>query len=174
MSGCDRVRTRWTGTVGGLLGLLAACASPQKTAPAAAAPWALAAPPVRPDPGPATTDWRDLPPSPGDWTYAADSSGSQAAFGPAGEPAALVLRCETGRREIRLSRPATAAAPLVVRTSYGTRDLTAGGASLRASDGLLDEIAFSRGRFTVEAAGSPALIVPAWAEPARVIEDCRG
>jgi hypothetical protein len=33
---------------------------------------------------------------------------------------------------------------------------------------------FSRGRFTVEVPGAPMLVIPAWPEPARVIEDCRG
>jgi hypothetical protein len=42
-----------------------------------------------------------------------------------------------------------------------------------ANDPLLDAIAFSRGRFTVEVPGLPMLVLPAWPEPARVIEDCR-
>ncbi|MFW2831304.1 hypothetical protein [Sphingomonas sp. ID0503] len=46
-------------------------------------------------------------------------------------------------------------------------------AALRASDPFLDKIAFSRGRFTVSLAGQPRLVIPAWAEPGRVIEDCR-
>jgi hypothetical protein len=47
-------------------------------------------------------------------------------------------------------------------------------AALPANDRFLDEIVFSRGRFTVEVPGLPMLVLPAWAEPARVIEDCRG
>ena len=45
---------------------------------------------------------------------------------------------------------------------------------LPPADPLLDQIAFSRGRFLVQAEGGPSLILPAWPEPARVIEDCRG
>lgn len=42
-----------------------------------------------------------------------------------------------------------------------------------ANDVVLDQIAYSRGRFALEAAGLPMLILPPWAEVARVIEDCR-
>ena len=42
-----------------------------------------------------------------------------------------------------------------------------------ASDTVLDQIAYSRGRFAVEAQGLDTLILPAWAEVGRVIEDCR-
>jgi hypothetical protein len=45
---------------------------------------------------------------------------------------------------------------------------------LQARDPLLDQIAFSRGRFTIEAPGAAMLVIPAWPEAARVIEDCRG
>ena len=41
------------------------------------------------------------------------------------------------------------------------------------SDVGLDWIAFSRGRISIELPGRPRLIVPVWAEVARVIEDCR-
>jgi len=44
---------------------------------------------------------------------------------------------------------------------------------LAAYDPLLDALAFSRARFAVVAAGSPPLVLPAWPEIARVIEDCR-
>jgi hypothetical protein len=39
-------------------------------------------------------------------------------------------------------------------------------------DPLLDQMAYSRGRFML-AAGGQELIVPAWPEVARVVEDCR-
>jgi hypothetical protein len=35
-------------------------------------------------------------------------------------------------------------------------------------------MAFSRGRFLVTVEGGASLVVPAWPELARVIEDCRG
>ena len=40
-------------------------------------------------------------------------------------------------------------------------------------DRLLDALSFSRGPIAVSVTGSPALIVPPWAEIARVVEDCR-
>jgi hypothetical protein len=46
-------------------------------------------------------------------------------------------------------------------------------ADLPATDRLLDEIAFRRGRFATAAAGAPMVAVPAWPETTRVIEDCR-
>jgi hypothetical protein len=60
----------------------------------------------------------------------------------------------------------------VVRTTSLERTLPATGI-LGAQDRLLDAIAFSRGRFSVEIAGTPRLILPSWPEPARAIEDCR-
>ena len=44
---------------------------------------------------------------------------------------------------------------------------------LVSNDPLLDSLAFSRGRLGVTVAGSPSLVVPAWPEVARVVEDCR-
>jgi hypothetical protein len=116
-------------------------------------------------------DAPDPPPSPGDWSYSPDRVGSVARFGPAGSES-FSLRCDPVRREILLSVGQSQPA-LRVRTSYGERAIAAG-ARLPANDPLLDEMAFSRGRFTVEAQGLPALILPAWPEPARVVEDCRG
>ena len=45
--------------------------------------------------------------------------------------------------------------------------------ALTPRDPVLDAMAFSRGRFLVEQAGMPTLVVPAWAEVGRVTEDCR-
>lgn len=67
-----------------------------------------------------------------------------------------------------------------IRTSSTVRNVAAqAGASgaelvLAGNDRLLDAMAFSRGRFTIEQAGQPPLIIPAYAEVGRVIEDCRG
>jgi len=40
-------------------------------------------------------------------------------------------------------------------------------------DPLLDAIVSSRGRVGFAVGAQPPLVVPPWAEPARVIEDCR-
>jgi hypothetical protein len=70
---------------------------------------------------------------------------------------------------------------MTVRTSSTARNLPlsvqgqAAGVftSLSANDRFLDDMVFSRGRFTVEVPGTPMLVIPAWPEPARVVEDCR-
>ena len=153
--------------------LLAGCAS--KPAPAPPAPVVRRAPPASPAPEPVVesvaADWPDLPLSAGEWTYAEAPDGSRAAFGGAGA-ASFTLRCDPGRRQVLVSRDG-AAGPLRLRTSFSDRNV-ASGAALPASDPLLDEMAFSRGRFAVEAPGLERLIVPAWPEAAKVIEDCRG
>lgn len=82
-----------------------------------------------------------------------------------------------------MSRAGAATGPLTVRTSSVTRAVSVqstGGApayvaaELPVRDGLLDAMAFSRGRFVIEQAGAPPLVVPAYAEIGRVTEDCRG
>jgi hypothetical protein len=154
-----------------ILAGLAACAprpAPQ-AAPPPAAPLDLAPPPPA---APQPPDWRDLPLSPGDWTYAAAPEGSRATFG----GGLLAIRCDPARREIALARIAAGAGTMEVTTSYGSRSLPLaadGVARLPAADPLLDQMAFSRGRFTVEVAGLERLVIPAWPEPARVVEDCR-
>lgn len=154
---------------------LAACA-PQRPAPAPAAP----PPPAPASPAaPPPLAWDDAPLSAGDWTFSDQGGVASAAFGTP-EAAFFQLRCEPNR-QVSLIRPrALAGAALTIRTSYGERALPAAAqpaglaATLAASDPLLDEIVFSRGRFAVESEGLPRLILPAWPEPARVIEDCRG
>jgi len=130
--------------------------------------------PVVAPPAPGPVDWRDMPMSPGIWTYATDAQGSSASFGARGAAPEFILRCMATSRQVTLTRTG-ATAPLTVTTSYGARTLpaTAGVASLAATDPLLDQIAFSRARFSIESAGTMLLMMPAWAEPARVIEDCR-
>lgn len=134
-------------------------------------------------PPPQAPDWRDIPLTPGGWTYEQTSGGSEARFGPSAGSPLLVVRCDRAGAAIVLSRVGAATGPMLrVRTSFTARTLAAAvetmprqgsAARLPASDPILDSMAFSRGRFTVEAAGLPTLVVPAWPEPARVIEDCR-
>jgi hypothetical protein len=163
------------------LSLVAAACVPRVQPPAP--------PPPRPAPvvalplPPRSADWRDWPVTPGVWAYRRDSRGSIALFGPAATDARLTLRCDLGERQVYLSRAGSAAAPVAIRTSTATRTLPmqpTGGTppyaavALAPGDPLLDAMAFSRGRFVVEQAGAPALVVPAWPEIGRVIEDCRG
>lgn len=168
-----------------LVGLLAGCVAP-RLAPPPSAPARPAGPPLPrpvPPPQPASEDWRDVPLTPGRWTYATEPGGSAARFG--GGAAQFVIRCTLAERTVTLSREgaATPPAPLFdVTTSAGRQSLRAEplpdrpGATvvLRAADPLLDGIAFSRGRFVVAVTGAPRLVIPAWPEFARVVEDCRG
>ncbi|MEA3003998.1 MAG: hypothetical protein QOH81_2786 [Sphingomonadales bacterium] len=150
---------------------LAGCAT-RPEAPAAPAPVPEAPPPPPAPPAPPPPqDWRDFALSPGDWTYRAEAAGSSASFGGAGP--AFVLRCGAARQIVIERADAAAGTRLTLRTSFGDR-IVAAGAPLPASDPLLDQMAFSRGRFTVAAEGLPMLVIPSWPEAARTIEDCRG
>ncbi|PTD22924.1 hypothetical protein [Sphingomonas fennica] len=150
---------------------VAGCVAPE--APPPPPPPPAPAPPPPPSP----LAWEDAPLTPGDWRY----DRGTARFGVAGQPAELVLACQADRT-ILLSRAAPAGSTangIDVTTSYGKRRLPATPAAqgltarLAASDGLLDWMAFSRGRFRIDTEGLPALTIPAWAEVARVVEDCR-
>lgn len=162
---------------------LAGCVAPSQPAPEPAPPVPMPtrAPPTPPAPRPApSSDWRDWALSPGTWTYRREGNGSVALFGPVGAAPTLSLRCDPGAGRVTLSRPGVGAGSATVRTSSSVRALalTAGAdgqasASLGARDGLLDAMGFSRGRFIVEMAGQPPLVVPAWPEILRVAEDCR-
>lgn len=150
---------------------LAACVPPSRPVPSPP-PRAIAPPIAPPPPAPLASDWRDWPIAPGDWSYAAASQGGSTARFGAGT---VTLACDRAAGRVVLTRTG-ATGPLTVRTTSVTRALPASGgsASLGIRDPLLDAMAFSRGRFTVESAGLPPLAIPAYAEVARVIEDCRG
>ncbi len=127
-------------------------------------------------------DWQDWPVTPGTWAYRQDGRGSIALFGRAGADAALTLRCDRGAHTMYLSRAGSVTSPLTLRTTSATRALPVrptGGTpayvaiAIAPADPLLDAIGFSRGRFVVEQAGAPALVIPPWSEVERVVEDCR-
>ncbi len=93
-----------------------------------------------------------------------------------------MVRCDRARRQVTLVRHGISTGNMMtVRTSSTARNLPLSGqaeqaglfAVLPANDRLLDALAFSRGRFTVEVPGAPMLVIPAWPEAARVVEDCR-
>ncbi|MCW3796917.1 hypothetical protein OMW55_03745 [Sphingomonas sp. BN140010] len=120
----------------------------------------------------AAQHWRVAPVEAGNWSWRAVPGGSEAAFANAAG-VQFMLRCNLASRTVTLLRSgAPVGTPVVVRTTSLERTLPATG-MLGAQDRLLDAIAFSRGRFSVEVAGVPRLIVPSWPEPARAIEDCR-
>jgi len=131
---------------------------------------------------PPAVDIQYATPTAGDWAYAKTPSGSEASFRDPSGRAQLTLRCTRATRRVAISKPATGAAPYLsvwtsslsrnVPTSFqpATAELVA---DLPAFDGVLDAMAFSRGRMGVSASGQPVLVVPSWEEVARVVEDCR-
>jgi hypothetical protein len=169
--------------VSGCFLVTAACV-PRSQPPPQQPPQQRPAPVPLPPPPPAAVDWVDRPLSPGNWYYQASGSESRASFGAANSGAQFIVRCDRASRQITLSREGLATSgAMTIRTSFTARALPATVqreplpyliASLGANDRILDSMVFSRGRFTVEAPGLPMLIIPAWPEPARVIEDCRG
>ncbi|MCJ2179554.1 hypothetical protein [Novosphingobium album (ex Hu et al. 2023)] len=150
---------------------------PPKPAPTPA-PTATARPTPQPVPAAPSPDWRDRPETPGNWNWALSDSGSDAVFA----NGHFIMHCDPARQTITLLRSASSASgqvTMTIRTSETVRSLPAVpvaggvGVTLSARDPLLDAMAFSRGRFAVEAAGTPPLYIPSWAEVSRVIEDCR-
>jgi hypothetical protein len=118
---------------------------------------------------------------PGSWTYVPSATGSEAAFMDASAAAVVSVRCTRATRQVTISLRDMGATSIAVWTSSAMRTLPAipgpaAGritANLSASDPLLDAIAFSRGRISFSAVGVSPVVVPAWAEPARAVEDCR-
>lgn len=158
-------------------------AAPPPAVSASSAPQPVPQPqPPAPAPAPRSVDWRDWPVTPGEWVYRQDGRGSIALFGTRGADAELTLRCDRLAATVYLSRRGGSAPLLTLRTTSLTRSLAmqpTGGspaylaAALSPRDPLLDAMGFSRGRFVIEAPGAPPLVVPAWAEILRVVEDCR-
>jgi hypothetical protein len=129
---------------------------------------------------PASTDFTYAIPPAGSWAYA--STGGEATFLNASAMPQLTIRCDRLKRRVSMSKPATVAVPFLnVWTSSASRSVPASfdpttnrvTIQFAAYDPLLDALAFSRGRLAVYVSGSPALVLPAWPEVARVVEDCR-
>ena len=114
---------------------------------------------------------RSTPLTAGGWTYRSTPTGSEARFANV-----FTIRCDRATRNVTLQRtdPLTAlSGPMTVATDTATRSLPSTTTSLTPRDSLLDAIAYSRGRFVVAGGGGAALLIPAWPEAARSIEDCR-
>ena len=152
-----------------LVAIVAALALAAQTTPATAA-------------APAESNLEYATPIAGDWTYAVTSGGSDATFANASRVPQVTIRCVRARRKVQILKAASSASPtLSVWTSAEARSLPATFdatsarviAELGAYDPLLDAVASSRGRVAFGTPGAAALVVPPWAEVARVIEDCR-
>lgn len=151
-------------------------------------PTSLAAVQTSPLPAPAATaatenlDLGDATPIPGSWNYESTADGSVATFSSQSGFIQVWMHCTRATRRVMIARPAAAAAPFVgiwssslAKSEPASFDPTTGRLTvdLAPYDPLLDAIATSRGRIGFAVAGQAPIVVPAWAEPARVIEDCR-
>lgn len=169
-----------------LLGGCARVVPPPAPQPAPARPIPRPAPAI---PAPLSSDWRDWPITPGTWHYARASGGSTATFGRDARAWSLRLTCLTAERRISIEKSGPGTPTLTVHTTTLTRTVPASSvmrhtdddqplptieALLPATDPLLDAMGFSRGRFIVESGATGPLVVPAWPEILRVVEDCRG
>jgi hypothetical protein len=142
---------------------------------------ATAATAQTPAPAPSALDLDAVQATVGNWSYRPITGGSEADFVDSGGHLRLTVRCNRTTRAVSIVRTGmTAAAPyLTVTTTYGARNLAASfaagnlTAAVAANDPLLDDIAFSRGKWAIANAGVGALVVPSWAEAPRVFEDCR-
>lgn len=168
------------------IALLAACSTPEPAPTPTPAPPQTVAPPPAPAPAPEPAgSWIDWPLAEGDWVYRSDDRGSLALFGRPGSDATFIIRCALGSNMIFLSQKgsATNGGQMTLRASSGlkafpTRDtggsLPYTAVALQPDEYMLDRIAFSRGRFAVQATGLTSLAIPIWPEFTRVVEDCRG
>lgn len=165
-----------------LLSVSACVAPPASRPPVVETP----APAPPPRPVPLATDWRDWARTPGDWRYSATPTDTVATYGAATGKPALSMTCNRAARQITLTATGATVTTMTIRTTSVTRALPGRltaqtgvwapivlQATLTATDPLLDAMAFSRGRFVVEQAGTPPVVLPAWAEVGRVIQDCR-
>ncbi len=155
-------------------------------------PTAVTPPPVVTPP--AYDNWIDAPQTPGTWTYQVSAAGPLAVFAGTGSAAPggasansrgdFILTCDRAASRIGFWRAGASAGPraMIVRTETAARTLQAVPAdaanpyltvAISARDLLLDAMALSKGRFSVEVEGQQALYLPAWTEVSRVIEDCR-
>ena len=131
-------------------------------------------------------NWEDWPRVQGDWTYQRDAKGGLASFGHPSTGPLFTMQCDrAGQRMIlarsgafaegvsgRMSVRATSALQTYPVTNSPDRPgfVTA---TLATRDPQLDAMVFSRGKFVVSIKGSTDLVIPAWAEIARIVEDCR-
>jgi hypothetical protein len=133
-------------------------------------------------PAQAVGDWRAAPLSAGSWSYRGLADGSEAVFTDASATRRFLVKCSRATRQVSLRLASQVPASALIVTSTETqRTLPAHFdpqgfqiiSELAGTDALLDGLAFSRGRFSIQFPGGVPLILPAWPELARSIEDCR-
>lgn len=134
--------------------------------------------------------WRAVPLTEGSWRYQNIDNAATALFSRSDNTPIIAISCDLTRRDIwitrALSQPSQTALPsdmlmhittdtssVILIAHRELKPFQGTSARLDPMDSLLDSIAFSVGRFAVEMPDQDALYLPAWAEIARVIEDCR-
>ena len=127
-------------------------------------------------------DWRTGPLTAGSWAYRGLTDGSEAVFTDAGVTRRIVVKCSRPTRIITLAVASVAPGSTISLSTTETQRSFAARfdaqtsqiiAQIANNDAVLDAMAFSRGRFALSVPGSATLVVPAWPEVARSIEDCR-
>lgn len=148
--------------------------TPQVPAPPPQQPPLSAVPPAQP--------WDERPLTKGAWRY--DAARRTASYMAAGQATPVIsMTCAGGAIQFETQAFATRGQAVAVdfKSSFGNTRLrfephgtTGNLLSLSARDHKLDQMAFSRGRFALDASNGHTLTLPAHAEVGRVIEDCRG
>ena len=130
----------------------------------------------------AAQDLSTAMPTAGNWTYAPAVESSEAIFSDTSGTPQLWVRCTRATRRVTISKAATVSAPSInvwtssqAKSVAATFTATTGRLTIDLGnyDPLLDAIVSSRGRVGFSVGSQPPLIVPPWAEIARVVEDCR-
>ena len=130
----------------------------------------------------APVDWRTGPLTAGSWAYRGLADASEAIFTDSRVVQRMVVKCSRPARLITLSLASPVPASAITLHSTETQRRIAARYDVQTSqiivqiagnDAVLDALAFSRGRFAVSVPGGATLVVPAWPELARSIEDCR-
>ena len=127
-------------------------------------------------------DLSTVTPVGGTWSWVQTADGSEASFAGADTKPQVTIHCTRVTRRITISKASSApAAVLGIWTSSQVKNLPASfnaatgkvSAVVAAFDPLLDALSTSRGRIGFAMPGSVPLVLPPWAEIARVVEDCR-
>ena len=174
----SKKRARWRYGVALPMTLaVASCTAVPTPAPAPAPRPVAAAPAPAPLPVPTPAKaWDERRLDAGEWRY--DAGSRTASFAQAGVPSPLLtMVCSGGSVDLTAGLGAAdAALDVDLRTSAGSDRLrlTGGRVAMSSRDVRLDRIAFSRGRFALEASNGSTLTLPVQSEIGRLLEDCRG
>ncbi len=175
-----RKRALWRyGVAVPLMLAVASCTAVPTPSPAPAPTPTPVAPAPKPTPGPipvASKPWDERSLDAGEWRY--DAAARTASFAQTGVSAPLLtMACSGASIDLIAGLGAgSQALDVDLKTSAGSDRLRliGGRTAIGNRDVRLDRIAFSRGRFALEASNGSTLTLPVQSEIGRLIEDCRG